>query len=63
MTVELRCNGKMHGILDEHVVEVKCGSKHCGAGPGVVVLHRFNTESGALLETQRFKDPERDDRK
>lgn len=60
---ELRCNGKLHGILQDKVLEVKCGSKWCGAGPGVVVLHRFDTESGALLDTEYYKDPEREDRR
>ena len=60
MMANLRCNGKLHGILEDKVLEVKCNSKFCGAGPGVVVLHLFSTESGALLETKFFKDPERD---
>lgn len=56
---ELRCEGKLHGILKGNLIEVKCGSRWCGAEPGVIVLHRFNAESGALLETKRYKDPER----
>lgn len=60
---ELRCNGKLHGILTANTVEVKCGSKFCGAGNGVVVLHYFDAESGALLDTKFFKDPEREDRR
>lgn len=60
MTVELRCNGKLHGILQAEVIEIKCNSRWCGAKPGVVVLHHFNAESGALLDTKLFKDPERD---
>lgn len=60
---ELRCNGKLHGILTGRTVEVKCGSKWCGAGPGVVVLHLFDAESGALLDTKLFKDPEREERR
>lgn len=58
---ELRCDHKLHGILKNKVLEVKCGSSLCGAGPGVTVLHRFNAESGALLETMKFKDPRRED--
>lgn len=51
---ELRCNGKLHGILKGGILEVKCSSRRCGAKPGVTVLHLFHTESGALLSTQKF---------
>lgn len=53
---ELRCEHKLHGILVEpEVLEVKCRSALCG-GPGVVVLHRFDTRDGRLIETKRFRD-------
>lgn len=58
--IELRCDGKLHGMLEKKVLEVKCNSRWCGAIPGVVVLHLFNAESGALLETKYYKDPGRD---
>lgn len=55
--MELRCGNKMHGRLtDSGLLEVLCGSKFCGKKPGVVVLHRFNVETGELVETLRFKD-------
>lgn len=57
--MELRCRSKLHGVLDKGLVEVKCRSKWCGAGPGRVVLHRFDTSTGELVETKQFKDPER----
>lgn len=57
--MELRCRSKLHGVLDDEIIEVKCGSKWCGAGPGRVVLHRFNRSTGELVETKLFKDPER----
>lgn len=60
---ELRCdNGILFAqvafseILGEHLVEVKCRSSRCGAGPGVVVLHLF-TLSGELHDTRRYRDP------
>lgn len=54
---ELRCQGKLHGvIIAPNTIEVKCGSKFCGAGPGVVVLHRFDSVTGTLLETDTFRD-------
>lgn len=57
--MELRCPHKLHGMLiAEGVLEVKCDSKFCGHGPGVVVLHRFDVKTGELLETKSFKNPD-----
>lgn len=54
---DLRCGSKKHGeTIDDHTVEVKCSSKFCGAGPGVVVLHRFDILSGDST-TRVYKDP------
>jgi hypothetical protein len=60
--LELRCpNGIKFGELPEPgVVEVKCRSERCGAGNGVVVLHRFSAETGELLQTLRFADPRKE---
>jgi hypothetical protein len=56
--VELRCEHRiLFGYLEDGVLEVKCRSERCGARPGVVVIHRFSTETGDLLETLRFRDP------
>lgn len=57
--MELRClNGIMFGKLDLGYIEVKCRSSRCGAVPGdVVVIHRFDAQTGKLVETQRFRDP------
>lgn len=56
--MELRCSSKLHGILrDDGTIEVKCDSKFCGHAPGVVVLHRFNAQTGELVETLNFKNP------
>lgn len=59
MATELRCdNGILFGILDdEHIIEVKCRSRRCGAQSGVVVIHYFSAFTGHLLKTSRFKDP------
>lgn len=55
--MELRCEHKLFGFLiDSGVLEVKCNSAFCGHEPGVVVLHRFSTKDGSLIETLRFKD-------
>jgi hypothetical protein len=57
---EIRCpEGILFGLLPaDTVLEVKCRSRRCGAGPGVVVLHRFAIPGGALIETRRYRDPE-----
>lgn len=54
--MELRCEHKMHGMLVDGLLEVKCGSNLCGSRPGVVVIHRFNPETGELVNTKRYKD-------
>lgn len=53
---ELRCAGKLHGIVVDGQLEVKCDSRWCGKRPGIIVLHRFDLETGKVT-TQRFKDP------
>jgi hypothetical protein len=54
---ELRCPSKKHGeVLDDHTVEVKCDSRFCGAAPGTVVLHKFDTRSNTLVETKQYKE-------
>lgn len=55
--MDLRCGAKKHGELDDGYVEIKCSSRFCGAGPGVVVIHRFDAATGDLRETLQFKDP------
>lgn len=46
-------------LVAEDTLEIKCSSRFCGAKPGVVVLHRYNTKTGELLATNKYKDPER----
>lgn len=63
MTTDLRCEAKKHGTLIEAgsngIVEIKCVSRFCGHRSGVVVLHQFSTETGKLLSTKIYKNPER----
>lgn len=55
---EIRCSSKRHALLlSPEVLEIKCDSRWCGAGNGVVVLHRFSTVTGELVETRKFRDP------
>jgi hypothetical protein len=58
MEVELRCGKRLHGILtDDGVLEVSCRSALCGHRDGVVVIHKFDTTTGALLGTELYRDP------
>lgn len=55
---EIRCPAKKHGeLIGGTVFEVKCRSIFCGAAAGFVVLHRFDGETGELIETRKFADP------
>jgi len=61
MREDLRCDSKKFGeLLDDSVIEVKCSSKFCGAGAGLVILHRFDLRTGKLMETLRFREPDRE---
>jgi len=61
--VEIRCPNKKHGELeiDEGFLKVKCSSRldGCGAGSGMVVIHKFDLKSGKLVETFKFKNPQK----
>lgn len=57
--MDLRCQYKKHGELEDGFIEVKCSSQLCGAKAGTVVLHRFDVSTGTLVQTLRFKDPTR----
>jgi len=54
--MDLRCEHKKHAELADGVFSIKCRQAFCGAGPGVVVIHRW-TLSGERLSDQRFRDP------
>jgi hypothetical protein len=59
--MDLRCpNGiKFAELVEPGVIEVKCRSERCGAGGGVVVLHRFDAMTGEHINTDRFAEPPR----
>lgn len=59
MTLELRCEGNLFGILsdDRKTLEVKCHRRRCGAKPGTIVLHTISLETGTTINTVRFKEP------
>jgi len=56
---ELRCASKLHAVLDVDggYIKIKCSSRFCGAGPGVVIIHRFDAATGQFVETDRYRDP------
>jgi hypothetical protein len=54
--MELRCRHKLHGVVNDGLLEFKCGSSFCGAGSGVVVIHQFDPITGQLVNTKRYKD-------
>ena len=60
--MEIRCDHKKFGEIDDGVITIKCQSKFCGASPGIVVLHLFDS-SGVLIRTERFRNPIRNQRK
>lgn len=59
--MDLRCDhGILHGVIpEEGVVEFRCRSARCGHEPGVVVIHKFNTHTGELIQTNIYAEPKR----
>lgn len=58
--LELRCDSRMHALIDsEGNLEVKCRDRFCGAGPGAVVLHKFDVKTGRMIKTVYYRDPTR----
>ena len=60
----LRCPHRKFGELtqpsgDTGLLEVSCPSRWCGRVPGTVVLHTFDTSTGALVATRLFREPEK----
>ena len=56
---ELRCPSRLHGVLKDRLIEVKCNSKFCGADRETIVFHYFNPATGAIVKTVKYKNPER----
>lgn len=56
--MDIRCSNKLHArITDQGLLEVACNSRWCGKESGNVVLHRFDLDTGEIVETLRFKTP------
>lgn len=59
--MDLRCESKLHGVAVAHnVIEISCNSRFCGASSDVLVLHKFNTLTGEVISTRRYKKPKED---
>jgi hypothetical protein len=58
-TVELRCEGTLHGrVIDGRELEVKCKRRSCGYRKGVVVLHTIDLQTGNTVSTKIFAEPQ-----
>lgn len=56
--MDVRCRHKKHGEIHEGtILEIRCQSRFCGAGNGVVVIHRWSLPSGERLNDKQFRDP------
>ena len=60
--MDLRCPAKKFAELvkpsqDEGFIEVSCPSRFCGRHFSTLVIHRFSTQTGKLLDTMYFKSP------
>lgn len=61
--MELRCEGnKVHGVVLDGILVVRCHSRFCGWRKGVVVEHRFNLHTHAHT-TVRYTDPQRGEKR
>lgn len=63
--IDLRCPHRKFGVLvrpshDDGEIEFKCPSRWCGRSEAIVVLHLFNTRTGELVSTRRFRQPIRE---
>ena len=56
--MDVRCPSRIHfTVNDDGLIEVKCRSKHCGAGAGTVVIHQFDPMTRELVKTNRYQEP------
>lgn len=56
---ELRCANKLHAVVvAPGVLEFACRSRFCGWEAGRVILHRFEVDTGKLIDTKEYKSIE-----
>jgi hypothetical protein len=58
--MDLRCEGTLHGRVENGIFEAKCHRRSCGYEPGMVLLHYIDITTGELLETKRYADPRKE---
>jgi hypothetical protein len=56
--VELRCQGGLHGIMKGGLLEVRC--RHWACTRGGVAYHLIDLYTGEVVETYRYKDPNKE---
>ena len=59
--MDLRCESgkKFAELVEPGVIEVRCTDRYCGATKGVIVLHRFDANTGEMIGTKKYRDPQR----
>jgi hypothetical protein len=59
LPVEIRCRSRILGIIqNDGTMEIKCSSSKCGASRGVVVFHYVDLQTGRVVETKKYRDPQ-----
>lgn len=56
---EIRCPGGLVGIARDGLLEVKCRHWRCNQG-GMVTYHLVDVYAGKIVETQSYKDPNKE---
>ena len=55
---DLRCpNNRLHGVLRDGLLEVKCDNKWCTNRKRLVVLHYFDVKTEEMVKTIKYKNP------
>lgn len=63
-TVDLRCEGTLHGrVTDERWLEVKCKRRICGYRSGIIILHTIDLQTGKVVRTSKFAEPKKQNRR
>lgn len=56
--VEIRCQGGLLGIAKDGLLEIKCRHWACTRGNNVT-YHLVDVFSGQIVDTYRYKDPDK----
>lgn len=61
MSKQLRCDGTLHGIVSDDAtgtLERPCKHYRCGYVKGIIILHTFSLDTGQVVQTKRFREPQ-----